>query len=36
MPLGYRMGKLALKYLGAEKKAGHSFFIFPELGEGHL
>ena len=35
MPIGYRMGKLALAYLGAEHEANHGFFIFPELGEGH-
>lgn len=35
MPIGYRMGKLALAYLGVEKEADHGFFIFPELGEGH-
>ena len=35
MPIGYRMGQLALAYLGAEKEADHGFFVFPELGEGH-
>ena len=35
MPLGYRMGKLALDYLGIEPEADHGFFIFPEIGEGH-
>ena len=35
MPIGYRMGKLALSYLGVEKEPDHGFFIFPELGEGH-
>lgn len=35
MPLGYRMGKLALAYLGIEPEADHGFFIFPEIGEGH-
>ncbi|MGA8857828.1 MAG: FmdE family protein [Candidatus Bathyarchaeia archaeon] len=35
MPIGYRMGKLALHYLAAEHEADHGFFIFPELGEGH-
>ena len=29
MPLGYRMGKLALAYLGIEKEPDHGFFIFP-------
>jgi len=35
MPIGYRMGKLALEFLGVEKEPDHGFFIFPELGEGH-
>jgi formylmethanofuran dehydrogenase subunit E len=35
MPVGYRMGKLALEFLGVEKEPDHGFFIFPELGEGH-
>jgi len=35
MPIGYRMGKLALAHLGIEPEADHGFFIFPELGEGH-
>ena len=35
MPIGYRMGKLALEYLGVEKEPDHGFFVFPELGEGH-
>ncbi len=35
MPIGYRMGKLALEYLGIEKELDHGFFVFPELGEGH-
>ena len=35
MPIGYRMGKLAMEYLGVEKEADHGFFVFPELGEGH-
>ena len=35
MPIGYRMGKLALAHLGVEHEADHGFFIFPELGEGH-
>jgi formylmethanofuran dehydrogenase subunit E len=35
MPIGYRMGKLALAHLGLEREADHGFFIFPELGEGH-
>ena len=35
LPIGYRMGKLALKYLGAEPEKDHGFFVFPEIGEGH-
>ena len=35
MPLGYRMGKLALAYLGIEPEADHGFFIIPEIVEGH-
>ncbi|MGB9907784.1 MAG: FmdE family protein [Candidatus Saccharicenans sp.] len=35
MPIGYRMGKLALAYLGIEREKDHGFFVFPELGEGH-
>ncbi|MGB9765507.1 MAG: FmdE family protein [Candidatus Saccharicenans sp.] len=35
MPIGYRMGKLALEYLGIEREKDHGFFVFPELGEGH-
>jgi formylmethanofuran dehydrogenase subunit E len=35
MPIGYRMGKLALEHLGLEPEPDHGFFIFPEIGEGH-
>ncbi|MEM4245278.1 MAG: FmdE family protein [Candidatus Nanoarchaeia archaeon] len=35
MPIGYRMGKLALGYLNIEREKDHGFFVFPELGEGH-
>ena len=35
MPIGYRMGKLALAHLGIEPEPDHGFFIFPEIGEGH-
>ncbi len=35
MPIGYRMGKLALEKLGVEREQNHGFFVFPELGEGH-
>lgn len=35
MPIGYRMGKLALEYLHIQPEKDHGFFVFPELGEGH-
>ena len=35
MPIGYRMGKLAIKHLGVEHEKDHGFFVFPEIGEGH-
>ena len=35
MPLGFRMGKLAMKELGAEHEKDHGFFVIPELGIGH-
>jgi formylmethanofuran dehydrogenase subunit E len=35
MPIGYRMGKLALDYLGLAKEPDHSFFVSPESGECH-
>ncbi|MGQ9801701.1 MAG: FmdE family protein [Candidatus Saccharicenans sp.] len=35
MPIGYRMGLLALEYLGIDREKDHGFFVFPELGEGH-
>ena len=35
MPIGYRMGMLAMEYLGVQREADHGFFVFPELGEGH-
>ncbi len=35
MPIGYRMGKLAMACLGVEREADHGFYVFPELGEGH-
>jgi len=35
MPIGYRMGKLAMGYLKAEYEKDHGFFVFPEIGEGH-
>ena len=35
IPLGYRMGRLAMEKLGVEREPDHGFFVFPELGEGH-
>ncbi len=35
MPIGYRMGKLALEHLGVAREQDHGLFVFPELGEGH-
>ncbi len=35
MPIGYRMGNLAMEKLGVEREPDHGFFVFPELGEGH-
>jgi len=35
MPIGYRMGMLAMERLGVEREADHGFYVFPELGEGH-
>jgi len=35
MPLGYRMGVLALEWLKAEREKDHGLFVFPEVGEGH-
>jgi formylmethanofuran dehydrogenase subunit E len=35
MPIGYRMSKLAMAYLGVERERDHGFYVFPELGEGH-
>lgn len=35
MPIGYRMGRLALERLGAEREKDHGFFVVAELGEGH-
>jgi formylmethanofuran dehydrogenase subunit E len=35
MPIGYRMGRLAMETLGVEREKDHGFFVFPELGEGH-
>jgi formylmethanofuran dehydrogenase subunit E len=35
MPIGYRMGKLAMENLGVEREKDHGFFVFPECGVGH-
>jgi formylmethanofuran dehydrogenase subunit E len=35
MPIGYRMGRLALEKLGADREKDHGFFVIAELGEGH-
>ena len=35
MPLGYRMGKLAMHHLGVGHEADHGFHVFTELGEAH-
>jgi len=35
MPIGYRMGKLAMEHLKVEYEKDHGFFVFPEIGEGH-
>ena len=35
MPIGYRMGKLALAYLGIEREPDHGLFVIADLGEGH-
>lgn len=35
MPLGWRMGLLALKALGTEREKDHTLHVICELGEGH-
>jgi formylmethanofuran dehydrogenase subunit E len=35
MPLGYRMGLLALKTLGTDREMDHTLHVICELGEGH-
>lgn len=35
MPLGYRMGLLALERLGVERERDHTLHVIAELGEGH-
>ena len=35
MPLGYRMGLLAMRELGVEREKDHGLFAFSEMGSGH-
>ncbi len=35
MPIGYRMGHLAMQKLGVEREKDHGLFAFPEIGVGH-
>jgi len=35
MPIGYRMGVIALRELGLDKVTDHGVFAFPEIGLGH-
>ncbi len=35
MPIGYRMGTLALKKLGVGKSLDHQMHVFSEMGVGH-
>jgi formylmethanofuran dehydrogenase subunit E len=35
MPLGFRMGRLALERLGVDREKDHTLHVFAELGEGH-
>lgn len=35
MPLGYRMGLLALQHLGVAREMDHTLHVICELGEGH-
>ncbi|NWF95843.1 MAG: TraR/DksA C4-type zinc finger protein [Candidatus Thorarchaeota archaeon] len=35
LPIGYRMGRLAMEYLKLDREKDHGFFVFPETGEGH-
>ena len=35
MPIGYRMGTLALQHLGVGKARNHELFVFSEMGVGH-
>ena len=35
MPMGYRMGLVAMRELGVEREKDHGTFAFTEMGEGH-
>ena len=35
MPIGYRMGALALEKLGVAREKDHGLFVIADLGEGH-
>jgi formylmethanofuran dehydrogenase subunit E len=35
MPIGYRMGKVAMEHLGVDREKDHGFFVFVETGIGH-
>lgn len=35
LPIGWRMGQLAMEYLKVEREKDHSLFIFSEAGIGH-
>jgi len=35
LPLGWRMGQLAMEYLKVEREKDHGFFVFPEAGIAH-
>lgn len=35
MPIGYRMGTLALEKLGAKRSSNHEMHVFSEMGIGH-
>ena len=35
MPIGYRMGQLAMQKLGVKREPDHGLFAFPEIGVGH-
>jgi len=35
MPIGYRMGDLALRLIGVEKSLDHQMHVFSEMGIGH-